>query len=495
MMEKNYLAVDLGSSNGKVVLSTLNENKILSIREVGRFQTPRLLINGHTCIELYEMYAQVCQIIRRLPRNIEIESIGVDSWASDFAVVTDNGDMLGLPVFYRDKRTNGKIEKVEQVISYRELYKLTTQRKIQDATLCQLLAVQEENPWQLSAGKMMHIGDLMMHFFSKKICSEISVASYTQLFDMSKKNWSNKAFDLFKLPKTLQAPVVTAGDFLGRISDEQAKDLGVNQFSVIAPAVHDTSSACAAVPAEEGENWACISTGSWYLVSMELEKPADWEKSYQYNLSNTGLAFGKTLLKRNVCAMWLLQECKRMWNKQGIMVDYPEIAALAAAAESFTAFVDPDAVCFYNPDNMVETICEYLIRTKQRKVEPDDVGSIARILYESIAYKCRYSLETLKAATGRRVDILYVVGGVSEVEFLNFMLASAMNLEVNSCVKEAAAVGNSLLQAYGTGDINDSWDLRRVVKNSFDMKKYVPQETEIWNHHYKEFLAVCGIDL
>ncbi len=496
-MKEQYLAADLGSSNGKILLSALTDRKTIEMREVGRFPTPRIYMNGHVCIDVYGIYGEICRALERLGREgVTIRSFGADSWSSDFGIVDPQGELAGLPVFYRDKRTNGMPEEVEKKISYRDLYELTTQRRIQDATLCQLLAVKKENPELLQNGnRMMHLGDILMYFFSGKVCSEFSVASYSQMFNMRNQCWEDRVFDLFGIPKSLQPPVVHAGACLGRISEEHARWCGTNRFEVVAPAVHDTSSAGVAVPVDGRKDWAYISTGSWYLVSMELEEPADSGLSYHYNLSNTGLAFGKTLLKRNVCAMWILQECKRKWEQiMGVDYDYPAIVELARSAVPFYAVIDTDDSCFYNPDDMTEAVADYLRRTGQPEVQRDDVGQMARIIYESITFKCLYSLDALKRTTGRRVDTLYVVGGASGVGFLNEMLASAADLEVIAGPKEAAAIGNSLLQAVGTGALDSEEEVREVVRNSFKLETYYPKRAEEWRRYYRAFLDVCGLE-
>ena len=494
-MTNNYLAADLGSSGGKVFLGTLTKEGKLTMREAGRFATPRVFFRGHLSINVYEIYDKIFQILEQLGREgIVLSGFGVDSWASDFGIVNPQGELLGLPVFYRDKRTEGMQEEVEQVISYRDLYKLTTQRRIQDSTLCQLLAVKREEPELLEGGnRFLHLGDLLMYFFSGRVCSEISVASYSQLFSMRKQAWEQEVFDLFGLPGSLKPPVVWSGRCLGQISESLAGRLGLNRFEVIAPPVHDTSAAGVAVPARPGENWAFISTGSWYLVSMELSEPADLSLSYQYNLSNTALAFGKTLLKRNVCAMWIIQECRQAWERRGIACSYDSIAAMAARAEPFYGFIDTDDPAFYNPEDMTEAVVSWLEQTGQRRVGQNDVGQMARIIYESIAFKCRYGLEALQRTTGRRVDTLYVVGGTSKVAFLNEMLASALNLPVTAGPGEAAAAGNLLMQAGGAGELSGDEEARAVMQRSVALERFEPKEAGAWDLHYQEFRQLCGL--
>lgn len=496
-MKEQYLAVDLGSSNAKILLAAMNSKKKLNIKEVGRFSTPRVWINGHICINMYGIYQEVCNTISNLGKQgIPIKSIGVDSWASDFGIVDAYGLMKGLPVFYRDKRTNGMIDEVERLISYEKLYELTTQRRTQDTTLCQMLALQKEQPeWLQGNDQMMHIGDLLMYFFSGKVCSEISVASYSQMFNMRKKQWEEEVFELFRLPKSIQPLIVESGTCLGQITQEQALRCGSNRFEVIAPPVHDTASAGVAVPADDTKKWAFIATGSWFLVSMELDEPADNQLSYRYNLSNTGLAFGKTLIKRNICALWLIQECRKQWEQGGRKVEYAEIVARAEAAIPFYSVIDTEDISFYNPDNMVESVIRYLKNTDQRVPDASDIGQIARIIYESIALKCRYSLEVLLRTTKRNVESVYVVGGASQVGFLNRMLASALNREIISGPKEASAVGNILMQAVGSEELQNEQEVREVVRNSFVPKIFMPEQAEEWEAKYREFCSFCNLDL
>lgn len=495
-MEQKYLAVDMGSSNVKIVSGYLDEKKKLVMCEAGRFPTPHVWMNGHICTDIYGVYREVCKVLSRLGREgTVIKSLGADSWSSDFGLVTPEGRLLGLPVFYRDKWTEGMPEEVEKVISYHDLYPLTTQRRIRDAALCQLLAIKKECPTLLKNGnRMMYLGDLLMYFFTGRVCSEVSVASYSQLFSMKNMDWENRVFDMFALSRSLQPEVVQAGEVLGKISQEQAGQLGINQFSVIAPAVHDTSSAGVAVPAEDQEGWAYLATGSWYLVSMELDEPADFELSYKFNLSNTGLAFGKTLLKRNVCAMWLIQECRRIWSQKRTECEYSMIASLAGRARPFAAMIDPDDNCFYNPVDMVEAVREYLRQSGQIVPEKEDIGQIARIIYESIAFKCRYSLEALKKTTGRQVRTVYAVGGASGVEFLNQMLSSALGLPLVTGPQEASVAGNILLQAVGTGELHSEEEVKDVVRRTFPSSTYYPQDTQLWERHYPAFLQICGLE-
>lgn len=495
-MAEKYVAVDVGSSNGKIYTGELIHDRTLDIQEVGRFETPRMMYQNHLCINVYGIYEQVLKVLTELGRaGVKIRSLGVDTWASDFGIIDEQGIVQGIPVFYRDTRTEHTMEYVEEKIGYRRLYELTTQRKLKDTTLHQLIALLRENPEALGAGKkILFLGDLLMYLLSGNPVSEISAASYSQMFSMRKENWEDEVFDVFGVPKSAQPKVVPAGTRLGLVEQSIADWCGTNRFQIVAPAVHDTSSAGVVVPVDERKNWAFIATGTWFLVSMELPEPADNEMSYRYNLSNTALAFGKTLCKRNVMAMWLIQECRRKWNEMGMDLSFPEIVERAVASKPFAGVVDTECNAFFNPQDMPREIVKYLSDTGQGCFAETDVGQIARIIYESVALKCAYALEALKKTTGRQVDTLYIIGGANAVTVLNQYIANVTNTEVITGAKEASCAGNILLQAYGMGEVESEEEIREISRNTFPQTHYYPEDTEIWKEQYIRFCEICRLE-
>lgn len=494
-MRGTHLAVDVGSSNGKLVLSEWTPEGRLRCREIGRFATPRTWLGGHICIDTYRIYDEICACLGRLAaEGVYIDSLGVDSWSSDYGIVTPEGQQLGLPIFYRDYRTYGMPEEVEKVISYAELYPLTTQRRMQDSSLCQLLAHRREMPGSLENGnQILFLADLIMFYFTGRRCSEMTLASYSQLYSMEKMRWEDRVFDLFGLPKSLQSEIVHPCQKLGMVSGRAAAQLGTKPFAVVAPAGHDTSSAVAAVPAVEGRNWAFIATGTWFLVGMELDAPMNLPLGYRFNCSNTGLAFHRTMLKRNVMAMWLFQRCKAEWERMGIRDSYAEMDEKAAKARPFYAMLDTECVDFYNPDDMLRAIADYLRKTDQPAVGKDDVGQIARIMHEAIALKCAYSIACLEKITGQTLDVIYLVGGVSGTDILCRMVASACGKEVAAGVPEASSVGNCLLQACGCGEIGSESEIRAIVARNYPLRRYYPRDAESWREQYARYCAFCGL--
>ncbi|MBU9742246.1 hypothetical protein KTH81_00305 [Lachnospiraceae bacterium ASD3451] len=499
-MAGKHLAVDLGSSNGKIVLVELAEDKKVKLEEIHRFLTPRSYIQGHLSTDIYGIYDEIIKALQILKKeNIRIDSMGVDSWSSDFGIVNAYGIPEGLPVFYRDKRTLGMEQYISKKISYEDLYPLTTQRKIPESSLGQLLAIEREHPGSLADGRrIMFLGDLLMYLFSGRICSEYTVASYSQLYSMKKQEWEKRVFQLFDLPESLMTQIVHPGEVLGSIDTKQARFYDIDPVKIIAPAVHDTASAVAAIPATSlpmgKKTWAFLSTGTWFLAGMETDEPKNLEACYQYNMSNTGLAFHKNMVKRNICAMWLLQECKRIWDKNGLHYEYAQIAAIAEKAVPFLAMLNTEDESFFHPKDMPHAIAEFLIRTGQTRVREDDVGQIARIVYESVAFQCAYSIRALEEISGQQIDHVYIVGGAGRIDFLNQLIATSSQKKLITGPIEASAMGNGLLQAYGCKEITSLQELRDIVKCTESCKTYQPEEWGIWAEMYTKYLRLCGLE-
>lgn len=491
-----HLVVDLGSSNGKIYLARIKEDKTMVLEETDRFPMERSFFQGHLSTNIFAVYDRICQVIRKLAeKGVQIDTIGIDSWCSDFCLIDLDSGLVQMPVFYRDARTDGVDRLVEKVMDYEEIYRLTTQRRLPSSTLCQLLAYKEEYPHGLEGNKkILFLGDLLMYLLTGNLCSEVSVASYSQLFSTDKEGWEEEMFARFEIPQSICPPVVRAGTVLGSIKPQLVAFLGVKEVKVITPAVHDTSSAAVSVPALLGEHFAFLATGSWFLMSMELKKPADIEKSYRYGLSNTGLAFGSVLLKKNITAMWIVQECKKQWDRMGMSYTYPQLADLAGGANAFFAVLDTEDEKFFHPENMVDAICQYLRETGQNVPREQDAGQIIRIVYESIVLQSVRALNMLKDTTGETVDVLYVIGGANRIELLNQFLSDATGLPVRTGPAEASAAGNALFQAYGAGLLESEEEMRSVIRNTFESEEYRPREHSVWVKQYERYIKICDLE-
>ncbi|MEG2189706.1 MAG: FGGY-family carbohydrate kinase, partial [Christensenella sp.] len=292
-----------------------------------------------------------------------------------------------------------------------------------------------------------------------------------------------------------QAKMIFAGDVLGNLDGELAAEVGLSpSVKIVVPAVHDTASAATAIPAE-GENWAYISSGTWCMVGVETNAPVINEMSCELSISNSGGSLGKNLFLKNVMGLWLIQQCKKAWNRTMPDLDYPQIVELAIKAKPFAAYIEPDDDLFFAPHDNIAAIDEYLKKTGQNGVDTGDVGTVARIVYESLAMKYRYVVDLLKKATGKQVDVLHIIGGGAKNDLLNQFSANALGCKVVTGPTEATATGNLLLQAYGCGVCGSLEEIRRVVRESdefnvFDAEISTKKE---WAQAYESFKRVCGL--
>jgi rhamnulokinase len=493
-MPDRYLAIDLGAESGRAVVGTLVDG-VLSIQEIRRFETGCMPLGRHLVVDVYRIYEEILVAMRSCAARFggEIVSVGVDAWGSDFCLADGNGNLIGLPVFYRDGRTEGTCEIVEAKIGYRKLHELTNHRKTSTGTLHQLIAMASQERTSLSNGEsMLFIADIFNFFLSGRLCSEYTAASYSQLFCTTRGQWEDSVFDLFGISRSIQPQLVRAGEALGTLRPElaQATGLGVSTL-VVAPAAHDTADAVAATPAE-GTDWAFISSGTWSLLGVETDGPVVNDLSYQGNFSNSGLAFGKILFKISIAGLWIIQQCRRVWISKGSDLSYAEIGQLAARAESFKAFIDPESPDFFCPDDMPLAISRFIERSGGSAIAPGDKGQIARIVYESLAMRYRQGIELTEAATGRAIRRIHIIGGGSRNELLNSFTASATGLPVVAGPAEATAIGNLLIQAYGCGEIRSGSDVREIVRKSFPSKTFETSDAALWREQFGRYLETCA---
>jgi len=422
-------------------------------------------------------------------------TIGVDTWGVDFGLLDKRGKLIGIPYHYRDKRSEGTDEILELKMGHERVYELTGIQFLYINTINQLISMKRDNDPSLEiAQDMLFMGDLLHYFLSGKVCAEYTLASVSQLYNTTKCEWSDEIFDAFDIPKSLQTKVVRAGDQIGNIRGDLAKETGISpQTIIVAPGVHDTASAFAAAPSE-GENWAAISSGTWSLAGLEIDKPITNKASFEMNISNSGGVLNKTLFLKNVMGLWIIQQCKKTWNNTEPDLGYGEIVTRAHSTKPFAGMIDPDDSAFLNPQNAPQAVADYLKKTGQSSVDPNDVGQIARIVFEGLALKYRNVFGKLASATDKRIEVLHIMGGGIKNEMLNQFAANSMNLRIIAGPIEATAAGNILMQAYGVGEIDSLAQLRSVVRDSFDLKTYEPQDTKDWESAYQSFLKVCAIE-
>ncbi|WP_066687569.1 rhamnulokinase [Christensenella intestinihominis] len=497
METKRHLAFDFGAESGRAVVGTLKDGK-LTMEELHRFPTQSMFIYGSLRWNIYRFYEEIVTGLRKYTAKYgsALESIGVDTWGVDYGFLKGDGTLLEIPYQYRDDRTNGTAEIIDKAMGNRAVYDITGIQFMTINTLNQMVAVKRDTPERFDeAHDMLFIGDILHYLLGGKKTAEFTVASTSQMLDAFQKDWSPGLLRKFGFPDKLKSRIVFAGDVLGTINTELAKEVGLSEtVKIVTPAVHDTASAAAAIPAE-GEKWAYISSGTWCMVGVETGEPVINDASYEMNISNSGGALGKNLFLKNVMGLWIIQQCKKAWNKKYPELGYPGIVEKAVNAKPFAGFIDPDDALFFAPQDNIAAIREYLDKTGQTGVDTGDIGTVARIVYESLAFKYRYVVDRLKAATGQEVEVLHIIGGGTKNALLNQFSANALGFRVKAGPAEATATGNLLLQAYGCGEVGSLQEIREIVRASNEMEVFEPERETAgeWTRAYEQFKTVCGL--
>lgn len=487
MPATHYVAIDLGAESGRTILGRIQNSK-LKLEEVNRFGNGPVRIGDSLHWDVLRLFDEIKRGLAAVVRDkkVSIAGIGIDTWGVDFGLLGRGDVLLGNPHHYRDPRTNDVMEKAFQRMPREKMFELTGLQFMQFNSVFQLLAMRLANSPLLDiAETFLTMPDLFNFWLTgRKVC-EFSNTTTTQLYDPRAKTWAKPIFDKLNLPFGMMPSIVEPGTVLGELRPGICEETGAKSIPVIAPACHDTGSAVAAVPAEKGSNWAFLSSGTWSLMGMEVPQPIIDERSRRYNFTNEGGVANTFRFLKNIMGLWLVQECRRKWERAGKAYGYDQLSELAAASKPFTHWVDPDDTSFLAPGDMPARIVEFCRRTGQ--TAPAAPGPMVRCCLESLAMKYRYVLECLEECTGRKVDVIHVVGGGSQNKLLCQMTADATGRRVVTGPVEATAAGNVIVQAIATGALKDIHEARTLIRKSFELKTYEPQGTEEWAGPWERF--------
>lgn len=489
MGKRRYVAFDLGAESGRAVIGSLDKG-LLNHKEIYRFPNKSIALGDHLYWNILGLYDHLLKGLKAYVKVLgpEVHGIGVDSWGVDYCLLDDQGKLAGNAYHYRDNRTAGTPDMIEDIFSNKQLYEITGVQMLPINTLNQLIAAVGSKDSVLEiADRLLFIADFFHYCFTRKKVAEFTSVSISQLYNNKTLQWDDAVFDAFEIPKKITPEVVQAGTVIGDLIPEIARGAGLGKTKVIAPAVHDTASAVVSIPSVNENGWAFLSSGTWSILGLELDAPIMDERSMTFNISNSGGVLGKTLYLKNVMGLWIIQQCKRIWNRKNQILDYSDIVNHAFKATPFKAFINPDDFCFLNAEDTPSEIIQYCERTSQPVPDHDDTGVISRIIFESLAMKYRLVLEQLLEGSGKDVEVLYIIGGGSKNEMLNQFTANVMGRKVYTGPEEASSIGNIMMQAVGDGMVSSLGEVRKIVKASFDVKEYFPRNHNQWQTEYERF--------
>ena len=486
-MTKRVLAFDFGASSGRAIIGCFDGDKI-TLEEVHRFSNDPVSVGGTVYWDVLRLFYEIKQGIIKAKIAGGFDSIGIDTWGVDFGLIDSEGKLMENPVHYRDARTVGLVDEAFNTMPKEKLYGITGIQFMELNTLFQLISLKKYRPWMLErADKMLFMPDLFGYMLTGKMCAEYSIASTSQLIDLDKKTWSKEILDAFGIKESVFAPLVQPGTVLGELSKEVCEECGVDPVPVISVCGHDTQSAITSVPCKDGD-FAFLSSGTWSLFGTELDKPIVNETSMNINITNEGGFDGSTGFLKNIIGLWLIQESRRQWKREGKEYSYADLEKLALAAEPFKCFIDPDAPEFVPHGNIPERVREFCRKTGQ--YVPETVGEIMRCIYESLAMKYRLTFEKLRECTERDYPVIHVIGGGTKDGLLCQMTANSCDRTVKAGPIEATVMGNVAVQLMSDGSVKNIGQARKIVADSSELKTFEPKDTDKWAGAYEDFLKV-----
>jgi len=471
MTEKHVIAIDLGASSGRVMDVAFDGERIV-LNEAHRFPNIPVQTPNKLYWDVLRLWHEITVGIDKVDSG---DSIGVDTWGVDVALLDSTGELLSNPVHYRDPRTDGAMEWVFERMPRRKVFERTGIQFLQFNGVYQLASlVRDGSPLLDHADTMLTIADLFNYWLTGSKTCEFTEVTTTQLYNPHASDWDRDIMNAIGIPTDILTPIVQPGTNIGTYKG----------IDVIAPACHDTGSAVVAVPTTT-ENYAYLSSGTWSLLGLEIKDAIISDEAYEANVTNEGGYDNTYRLLKNIMGLWVVDQCRTTWASQGHDYTFEQLTEMVNSVDHFKAFIEPDDATFFAPGDMPARVVDYCKNSGQPVPETD--AEIMAIVYASLAYKYRYVLEQLISVSGQEVDRLHIIGGGSKNALLNQMTANAIGRPVIAGPAEATATGNAIVQLISLGELGNVAEARTMLSRSMDTVTYEPQNTDAWNDNYDRF--------
>jgi len=487
---KRVLAFDYGASSGRAIIGTFDGKKI-TLEEIHRFSNDPVILGNTMYWDTLRLFYEMKQGMIKANLSGGFDSVGVDTWGVDFGLTDAMGNLLENPVHYRDARTAGLVEESFKLIDKDRFYEITGNQFMELNTAFQLLALVKERPELMErVDQFLLTPDLFDFFLTGEKHAEYSIASTTQLMDAAKGEWSQEVIKALGIPEHIFPEIIPCGTKVGQIRKEVCEELGLEKTAdVIAVAGHDTQSAMVSVPTQD-KDFIFVSCGTWSLFGTELDAPLISEESARLNITNEGGYGRKTSFLKNIIGLWMIQESRRQWIREGKEFSFGELEKMAQEAEPLKCFVDTDAPEFVPAGNIPHFIREYCRKTRQ--YVPQTEGEIVRCINQSLAMKYRATITEIEECTRKKYPVIYMLGGGIQSKMLCRLTANACGRKVSAGPIEATVYGNVALQLLASGEMKDINEARRVIAASEDIIEYLPQDLPVWDQAYQTYLKVIG---
>lgn len=489
MSDKRILAIDLGASSGRGILGRFDGERI-TLEEVHRFSNDPLQVSGSFYWDTLRLLFEIKNAILKCSEKGGLDTIGIDTWGVDYGYIDKAGQLLSNPYHYRDERTLEEMSRVYGAVPYEELYKVTGIESMSFNTVFQISADLHNRPWIIeNAESLLLTPDLLGYFLTGKRVCEYTIGSTTALMDAERRELSSEIAERLGVPQRLFAPIVMPGNILGPLDKTVDEETGKTGALVINVPSHDTSSAVLSVPARE-KDFLFISSGTWSLMGTENERPIINEFSEKLSFTNEGGVDGKINIMKNIMGLWLIQESRRQWKREGHDYSFNDLEKAAAGCEMLKFIINPDDASFNKAGDLPGRICEFCERTGQGR--PESPGEIVRCIYESLCLKYRFTAEKLEELCSKKYSSINIVGGGTKDKLLCRYAADCTGKTVSAGPVEATAVGNIAMQLIAMGEIDSVSSARSIIRKSFDVETYIPDPTHKakWDKAYEKFLTL-----
>jgi len=491
MKTLNMLAIDLGASSGRGIVGSFDGKK-LTLNENHRFVNEPQNIAGRFSWDIVRIFCEIKNSIRKsILDGDNVVSMGIDTWGVDYGLLDRNGRLLSNPTHYRDVRTDGITEYTNQFMTKEDIYATTGIQTIDFNTVFQIAAELRDNPDVFNcAHKLLFIPDLLGYFLTGECATEYTVASTGAILNAATRDYAWNVLEKLGIPERIFTNIVMPGYKLGKLLPEVQGDVGKTDLDVVKVASHDTASAVLAVPAAS-EKFIYISSGTWSLMGTELEKPLITVESERRNYTNEGGVEGTIRFLKNIMGLWILQESRRQWKREGKDYSFSDLAVMAKSAKPLACLINPDHKLFATPGTMPARIVEYCKQTGQ--TAPETEGEFVRCILDSLALRYRCTVEDIAALTGDKPSAVNIVGGGTQDKLLCQLTADACGLDVVAGPVEATAIGNICMQAIAHGELANMREAREVVSASFETDHYAPSTAgkAAYDEAYEKFKSLC----
>lgn len=477
----SYLAIDLGATSGRAMLGTLRGDA-LEIREIHRFPNTPARIGNRIHWDLLRLLHEIELAIGKATHESgeTLTSFGIDTWGLDYGLLDASDQLLANPYHYRDMGSRPMQAALDARIDPAELYRRTGIQSTPFNTLDQLIRVQDERPWLLeSARTLLMTPDLLRFFLTGEKQCEYTIASTSQCLSIETGDWDRALLTQVGVPNHMLAPIVPPGSPAGVLRESVARSIGIERIAAVAIGEHDTASAMIATGGKPGE--AFLSLGTWGLLGAIVTEPIVTEAAFRANIANEGGIGGTWRFLRNIMGLWLLEQCRSAWGKQGKGIDHATIVGLTEETEPLRGFIDPDDTRLIDPPDLPAAIGALA------GIDPNDTGAILRCITDSLAMKCRVVLESIEAAAGTVFPGLHVLGGGSRNGALCQAMANALGRPVWAGPAEATAIGNLLVQLQAAGEIDSLAEGAALVAENREIQRFDPVDMERWQEAYEGY--------